>query len=129
MYVQAIECKAFSTVYWTDEKVFTVEMAFNHQNDMVLDIRVEDIPIKARTSSRRQNPTSVMIWAGMTPDGQKTPLFFINEGIKVNQWVYWDMLASKVLPWMNSEVWPHQCLLAGRCTGPYSQYGSGLVSG
>ena len=95
-------------IIWTDEKVFTVEMAFNHQNDMVLDIRVEDIPIEARTSSRRQNPTSVMIWAGVTSDGKKTPLIFINEGIKVNQWVYWDMLASKVLPWMNSEVWPHQ---------------------
>ena len=95
-------------IIWTDENVFTVEMVFNHQNDMVLDIRVEDIPIEARTSSRRQNPTSVMIWAGVTSDGRKTPLIFINEGIKVNQWVYWDMLASKVLPWINSEVWSHQ---------------------
>ena len=36
----------------------------------------------------------------------KTPLIFIEEGVKVNQNVYKDMLEAKVLPWVNSEVWP-----------------------
>jgi hypothetical protein len=32
-------------------------------------------------------------------------LIFIEEGVKVNQRVYMDMLELKVLPWIESEEW------------------------
>jgi len=32
----------------------------------------------------------------------KTPLIFIEEGVKVNQHVYLTMLKDKVVPWMNA---------------------------
>ena len=72
-------------VIWSDEKLFTVEMDFNHHNDRVLSVRVEDIPVDQRTVFKRQSPASVMVWAGVTSDGRKTPLIFIEEGVKVNQ--------------------------------------------
>ena len=50
-------------VIWSDEKLFTVEMDFNHHNDRVLSVRVEDIPVDQRTVFKRQSPASVMVWA------------------------------------------------------------------
>ena len=39
-----------------------------------------------------------MVWAGVTSCGQKTPLIFINQGVKINQHVYLEMIKNKVLP-------------------------------
>ena len=42
---------------------------------------------------------SVMVWAGVSSSG-KTPLFFVDEGTKVNQQVYCEqILESELLPW------------------------------
>eukprot|EP00095_Tigriopus_kingsejongensis_P001171 maker-scaffold415_size178368-snap-gene-0.24 protein:Tk01171 transcript:maker-scaffold415_size178368-snap-gene-0.24-mRNA-1 annotation:"hypothetical protein Y032_0655g1201" len=79
-------------VLWTDEKVFTVQAIHNSQNDRVLARRKTDIPVELRTSFRRQKPPSVMVWAGVTTNGKKTPLIFIEEGVKVNQAVYLHLL-------------------------------------
>ena len=35
-------------------------------------------------------------------NGLKTLLIFVEDGIKVNQHVYLDMLKNRVLPWINS---------------------------
>lgn len=87
-------------VLWTDEKLFTVQAIHNHQNDRVLARDKEDIPVEERTAFRRQKPDSVMVWGGVTTDGKKTPLHFIEEGVKVDQAVYLDMLSEQVLPWV-----------------------------
>ena len=50
-----------------------------------------DILLKDSLMFRRQKPASVMIWAGVTSTGEKTPLIFIEEGVKVNQHVYLDL--------------------------------------
>ena len=85
---------------WSDEKVFTIEQDFNHRNDKVLAVRVEDIPLEQRTAYRRQNPASVMVWAAVSSDGRKSLLIFIDKGVKINQEVYKEMLNTEVLPWL-----------------------------
>ena len=53
---------------------------------------------------RRQKPASVMVWAGLTFTGEETLLIFIEEGIKVNQHVYLDLLKNKLVPWINATL-------------------------
>ena len=77
-------------VLWTDEKLFTVEAVHNTQYDWTWAKNVEQ-----QISFQRQKPASIMVWAGVC--GQKTPLIFIEAGIKVNQYIYLSMLKDEVL--------------------------------
>ena len=43
-----------------------------------------------------------MVWTGVTNTGEKTPLIFIEEGVKVNQHVYLDLLKNKLVSWINA---------------------------
>ena len=90
-------------VLWTDEKLFTVQAVHNHQNDRIWLPDINMVPVERRSSFRRQKPPSVMVWAGATSKGLKTPLIFI-EGVKINQTVYRRMLEEKVLPWVQEVV-------------------------
>ena len=63
-----------------------------------------DIPEERRISFRRQKPASAMVWAGVTSCGQKTPLIFIEEGVKINQHVYLGLLRDQVVPWVQSTI-------------------------
>ena len=91
-------------VLWTDEKLFTVQAVNNHQNDRIWLPDINMVPVERRSSFRRQKPASVMVWAGTTSKGLKTPLIFIEEGVKINQTVYRRMLEEKVLPWVQEVV-------------------------
>ena len=90
------------TILWTDEKLFTIQVMHNPQNDRIWMKNKGSVPIKLRTSFRRQKPASVMVWAGVTSNGLKPPFIFVEDGVKVNQHVYLDMLKNRVLPWINS---------------------------
>ena len=50
---------------FSDEKIFTVEAAFNHQNDRVLSNSLLVIPEGMKTVCRSQKPTSLMVWAAI----------------------------------------------------------------
>ena len=39
------------------------------------------------------------MWAAVASDGQKSPLVFIPEGVKVNTQVYLNLLRDHALPW------------------------------
>ena len=88
------------SVIWTDEKIFTVQRIFNHQNDRLYAVNYDDIPEGERTMFFRQHPASVMVWGGVTDCGKKTPLIVIPAGVKVNSDVYIDLLDKKVLKWI-----------------------------
>ena len=87
-------------VLWTDEKLFTVQAVHNHQNDRIYAVNKRDIPLNDRLMFRRQKPASVMVLAGVTSSGKKSPPFFIDEGVKVNQHVYLNMLEDQLVPWV-----------------------------
>ncbi|QQP54705.1 Putative dde superfamily endonuclease [Caligus rogercresseyi] len=90
-------------VFYTDEKLFTVQAVYNSQNDRILAKSSADIPVKVRGVFRRQKPKSVMVWAGVMSDGTKSPLTFVPEGVKINKEVYLSVLNDQVLPWIKAE--------------------------
>jgi hypothetical protein len=91
------------------EKLFTVQAIHNHQNDRVCARQKENIPVELSTAFRRQKPPSVMVWAGVTTDGRKTPLVFIEEGVKIDQAVYLHLMSETVYGdvWGGSMVFQH----------------------
>ena len=90
-------------ILFTDEKLFTIQSVHNSQNDRILAKNKKDIALEDRAVFRRQKPQSVMVWAGVITDERKTPLIFIEEGVKVNKDVYLALLKDEVLPWLQSE--------------------------
>ena len=95
-----------SPVLWIDEKLFTVQAVHNCHNDRYWDDSREAVPVEERSSFRRQKPASVMVWAGVTNSRLKTPLIFIEKGVKINQPVYLHMLKETVHPWVVSDTEP-----------------------
>ena len=68
-------------ILFSDEKLFTVEQAYNRQNDRILSSSLSSIPQEYRCVQRVQHPQSVMVWAGVSEKG-RTPLVFIPPGVK-----------------------------------------------
>lgn len=85
---------------WSDEKIFTVEAVTNTQNDRLYAHNAGELPEGSRTHFRRMKPAGVMVWAAVASDGSKSPLVFIEEGVRVNTQVYIKMLDEKVFPWI-----------------------------
>ena len=54
------------------------------------------MPVERRTSFRRQNPAPVIVWTVVTSTGLKTPLIFIDVGVKINQHEHLNMLKDEV---------------------------------
>ena len=55
--------------------------------------------MEGRRVSRRQNPTSVMVWAAVTTTGRSL-LVFVPSGVKLNSQRYIsDILEGELLPW------------------------------
>uniref|UniRef100_A0A3P8TI71 Paired domain-containing protein n=1 Tax=Amphiprion percula TaxID=161767 RepID=A0A3P8TI71_AMPPE len=99
MMLQEIQSATDKVMVWSDEKMFTVQAVVNSQNDRVYAHSAQHLPEGCRTHFHRQNPAGVMVWAAVASDGSKSPLVFIQEGVKVNSQVYLQMLEEKVLPW------------------------------
>lgn len=96
-------------ILFTDEKVFTLEEKFNKQNVRILSPNVSAAQRLVGTSS---HPASVMVWAGITASG-KTPLVFVDKGVKINQENYREeILKAVVEPWAQAhfgqEQWTFQ---------------------
>ena len=81
---------------FTDEKVFTMEQFHNPQNDRNWS---EEASGPSAIVAHCQNSQYVMVWGGICATG-KTPLVFVEKGVKINQQVYQrDILEAVVLPW------------------------------
>lgn len=86
----------WETIVFTDEKIFNVEQSHNHQNDRSW---CTERPNNSAIVEHRQNPQSVMVWAGICASG-KTPLVFVEKGVKINAEIYRrDILQAVMLPW------------------------------
>ena len=72
---------------FTDEKLFTVQQAHNHQNERVLAKALDSIPANTRKVFRTQKPDSVMVWTAISEKG-KSPLVFVPSGVKINKKLY-----------------------------------------
>ena len=84
---------------FSNEKLFTVEAAFNHKNDRVLSKSLQDIPSGLKKVRKTQKSTPVMVWAAASSEG-KSPLIFVPKGVKINKKVYIDkILKNGLMPW------------------------------
>ena len=123
---QLLSAGTWCPIIWTDEKIFTVQRAHNRQNNRILAKNIKDIPPNIRVVGKRQKPASCMVWAGVTCNGQKTPLIFIEEGVKVNSMVYPDLLQSHVVLWITNAFGNKLRVPARWSSRPYLQYRSKL---
>ena len=73
-----MEDDMLSNLVFSDEKKFDVEQCVNHQNDRFWG---RNESVEGRRVSRRQNPTSVMVWAAVTANG-RSPLVFVPSEIE-----------------------------------------------
>jgi transposase len=89
-------------IVFSDEKVFTIEQVFNHQNDRIWASSASAIPPAARMVTHSQSPPSLMVWAAVTADG-RTPLVFLPPKVKINALLYQSLILDAVLlPWARS---------------------------
>jgi hypothetical protein len=51
-----------------------------------------------RVMERVKKPKSVMVWAAIISKG-KTPLVFVEQGVKIDRYVYMEMLEDHLIPW------------------------------
>ena len=83
-------------ILFTDEKLFTIEAAHNHQNDRIWS---KNSSGSSAIIGHSQHLQSVMVCAGICAS-EKTPLIFVEPGVKLNADVYQrDILEAVVLSW------------------------------
>uniref|UniRef100_A0A914MLI1 Tc1-like transposase DDE domain-containing protein n=1 Tax=Meloidogyne incognita TaxID=6306 RepID=A0A914MLI1_MELIC len=89
-------------------KIFTIEAVHNHQNDRIW---TTESPLSDKLITHSQHPRSVMVWAGICASG-KTPLIFVDPGVKVNRDYYLREILQCCKPWAKSHfgrrVWIFQ---------------------
>lgn len=91
--------RGFGSVVFSDEKIFTVEKVHNAQNSRQLLVKGCFSSTTSRIISHSQFPKSVMVWAGICSTG-KTPLVFVDRGVKINKEVYVDVIIKRnLIPW------------------------------
>lgn len=89
---------AKSNIVFSDEKLFLLQPSLNAQNDRMYAVSIVDIPEDDLTVQRFQNVSRVMAWGAFSA-GQKFPLVFIEEGVKINRFVYRQkILRNNLLP-------------------------------
>ena len=59
----------------------------NNHNDRVYTKSSADIDDSVRTVYRQQNPFSLIVWAAVSKS-RKSPLFFLESGVKINSYLY-----------------------------------------
>ena len=116
---------------FSNEKLFTVEAAFNHRNDIVLSKSLQDIPSGLKKVRRTQKPAPVMVWAAASSEGQSTLIFLFLRAPKstkrstlrqnIKRWPHamdqWDVSKCKLdlsTRWSNfSYGQPHSTVVQG----------------
>jgi hypothetical protein len=74
--------------------------AFNPQNDRIW---AEEPPeTEERVAERVQKAASVMVWAAISARG-KTPLVFVEQGVKIDRNVYMDLIREHLLPYAEED--------------------------
>ena len=92
-----------TNVLFTDEKIFTIQVKHNPQNNRVYGPSFEEIPEHERFIRNKLHPQQVMVWAGVSAVG-KTDLFFVEQGVKVNAQNYKKEILVKLVEPLNQTM-------------------------
>lgn len=94
-----LKTHAGHNIIFSDEKLFTLEMSLNKQNDRVYGTSLREIPADKRGVERYQNASAVMVWGAISSKG-KLPLLFIDRGVKINKEYYLQyVIKDHLLPY------------------------------
>ncbi|KAI6658794.1 hypothetical protein LOD99_15119 [Oopsacas minuta] len=78
-----LEIENIDRFMFSNEKLFSIEQATDNQNDRIIGPNSSNIPENVMYVARIQKPRSIMVWAGISANGQ-TSLIFVPEGIEIN---------------------------------------------
>ena len=96
IFLSCLEAGTLSNLVFSDEKKFDIQHHVNPQNDCVWSCDGEVGPQRV---TRVQGTASVMVWGAITKS-VRSPLVFVEQGIKLNQQNYQnDILVGSLLPW------------------------------
>jgi hypothetical protein len=68
-------------ILFMEEKIFTIEEQYNHQNNKIYAQTSRKALEKVQRVQRDQHPSYVMVWWGVSHQGV-TPLHFCERGVK-----------------------------------------------
>jgi hypothetical protein len=86
---------------FSDEKIFTVDVAVNRQNSCYLtDLPVADVDPDVCISPKSKAPLKQMVLGVIGSNGQKCPIVFDSAGKRIKADVYQDILRKHVVPWI-----------------------------
>ncbi len=88
--------KGPGTIFFSDEKIFSVDRSINKQNDRWLAKDPDSVPVVMKT----KHPASVMCLAVISSAGDIMPPHFFKPKESVTKEVYLAVLQSKIVPWM-----------------------------
>ena len=94
--LQFFKTARIEDVLWSDEKIFTIEVAHNPQNHRQLMAPDQKKTLKRKIRTRALFPKGLMVWGGVTAKA-KTPLVFIDKNVKINAKVYQNKVLHKVV--------------------------------
>ena len=83
-------------ILFTDECRFDIQQEHNPQNDRTW--AASPPPRESRVVSREQCPKSVMVWGGFGYN-VKTPLIFIDAGVRMNATLYRELVLEPIEEW------------------------------
>jgi hypothetical protein len=90
---------------FSDEKIFTVDVAVNRCNSRYLtDLPVAYVDSDVPISPKSKAPLKQMVLGVIGSDGQKCPIVFVSAGESVNADVYLDLLRKHVVPWIKRRI-------------------------
>ncbi len=92
-------------ILWSDEKLFYVETHVNKKNDCFL-VPVTCSDPSVRIIRRRKNPTSVMVFAAVSSDGQAMDPIIFPAGTNVNSKAYVELVLTKVKEFVEERFAP-----------------------
>ena len=86
--------KGQPVIFFTGEKLFTVDSCPNRRNDRCSSADKDSEPENVRFSSRTKHPAKVMVFGLVASDGKKMDPAFVGAGIKINTDVYIGILET-----------------------------------
>lgn len=99
---------AGKVIIFSDEKFWTVEKAFNRQNDRFLAPSGDSSSVSEehRVMPRQQHAKGAMFLGVVASDGRIAPPIWVPAGVKVDSAEYVRMLQLHVIPWIRANYKP-----------------------
>ena len=89
-----IEHASRKNIIWSDEKKNTVQAVDNVKDEFVYAGSQSE---GSRVQFRCQKPAGAMVWAAVVFNGSTSPMFFVDDGVKVNSVVHIKVLAENLV--------------------------------